>query len=203
VRVCWLGTEQDVAPPPARRVGPPTVLVLGRLDEGAYKGHGALIGAWPDVLAAVPDARLVIAGGGPALPTVRAAGSASPAAGHIQVRGFVPEEALPSLWERATVFAMPSRGEGFGLVYVEAMRRGLPVIASIHDAGHEVNLEGVTGYNVDLTRPGDLVERLVHLLTNESQATALGAAGRARWHEHFRLSAFRARLVEATRDFLA
>jgi phosphatidylinositol alpha-1,6-mannosyltransferase len=203
VRVCWLGTEQDEAPPPAPRRGPPTVLVVGRLDEGAYKGHGALIGAWPSIVSAVPEARLIIVGGGTALKSVRSAVSASPAAARIEVCGFVPEAELPPLWERATVFAMPSRGEGFGLVYVEAMRRGLPVVASIHDAGQEVNVEGVTGYNIDLTRTDQLIERLVHLLTNESQATAMGAAGRARWHEHFRLSAFRARLLEATREFLA
>ncbi len=203
VRTCWLATEQDDAPPPPERRGPPTVLIVGRLDEGAYKGHDALLEAWPGVVSAVPDARLVVVGGGSLLSSVRGAASRSSVAARIEVRGFVPEDRMPGLWDAATVFAMPSRGEGFGLVYVEAMRRAIPVVASVHDAGREVNVDGVTGYNVDLARPGELTERLIHLLRNDADARALGQNARARWQEHFRMSAFRERFLEATREFLA
>jgi phosphatidylinositol alpha-1,6-mannosyltransferase len=72
---------------------------------------------------------------------------------------------------------MPSRGEGFGLIYIEAMRRGLPVIASVHDAAPEVNLDNVTGYNVDLDRPDELPDRITRLLGDPDHAAALGRAG--------------------------
>jgi phosphatidyl-myo-inositol dimannoside synthase len=88
-------------------------------------------------------------------------------------------------------------------VYIEAMRHGLPVVASVHDAGQEVNLDGRTGYNVNLDRPDELPDRLIHLLRDPDHAAALGAAGQRRWAEHFRYSAFRERFRPHLREFLA
>ncbi len=72
-RRCWLATEQDEPAAPVARDGPPTVLILGRisLDEG-YKGHDELVDAWPSVIRAAPDARLMIAGAGSGLDALRA-----------------------------------------------------------------------------------------------------------------------------------
>jgi phosphatidylinositol alpha-1,6-mannosyltransferase len=194
-RVCLLATEDDDAPAmPARFEKTPIVLCLGRIDELLYKGHPELIAAWPDVIAAVPNARLVFAGSGNGLETIKSLVHASPARDAIEVTGFVPEAEISALWQRAHVFAMPSRNEGFGLVYIEAMRHGLPVIASVHDAGREVNVDGVTGYNVSLDRPGELAERLIELLRDPDVARRMGQAGQARWRQNFRYSAFAQRL---------
>lgn len=193
-RVCWLGTEEDTVPAVVDRERPPTVMILGRMDaREAYKGHRELIGAWPRIVQAVPNARLVIAGEGSDGPALQQLAETSGAAAHIEFTGFVPDDAIDAVWSRATAFAMPSRGEGFGLTYVEAMRRGLPVVASIHDAAQEINLEGETGFNVSLDEPGALTDRLVVLLRDQDLAHKLGAAGRARWRAHFRYSAFRER----------
>jgi phosphatidylinositol alpha-1,6-mannosyltransferase len=127
---------------------------------------------------------------------------ASSAAASIEVAGFVPEEGIEAVWARANVFAMPSLTEGFGLVFIEAMRRGLPVIASRADAGAEVNLDGATGYTLDRGKPEDLVDALVALLRDPGLAAKLGAAGRARWRAEFSYSAFAARLDAALGDFL-
>lgn len=203
--VCWLATETDEpAPLHSPHRGRPTVLILSRIDEGGgYKGHRELIACWPKVLSAVPDARLVIVGKGPGLELLQQLASSSPAAGHISFRGFVPDAQMDALWSETNVFAMPSRGEGFGLVYVEAMRQGLPVIASVHDAGSEINLDGRTGYNVNLDREGELAERIVHLLQNPDHAKEMGNHGRARWQDHFRYSAFRTRFLPILREFLS
>jgi phosphatidyl-myo-inositol dimannoside synthase len=88
---------------------------------------------------------------------------------------------------------MPSRGEGFGLVYADAMRHGLPVIASSHDAGAEIVADGVTGFCVSLDVPAELSRRLCELLDAPRHAEAMGQAGQRRWQEHFRFSAFRDR----------
>jgi len=194
-KVCWLGTPEDDAPEPARFEDSPVVLVVGRLEVGRCKGHDQLIACWPKVIAAVKDARLLIAGDGPDAKRLRQAAATSPAAKSIDFLGFVPEEDMPALWRRTHVFAMPSRGEGFGLVYIEAMRYGVPVIASIHDAGQEVNVDGETGYNVSLDRRGELEDRLVEMLSSPSVLERMGAAGQARWREHFRFSAFKQRFL--------
>ena len=197
-RVCLLGTETDEAPPSSapRQWGPPTVLILGRIAKAeAGKGHAQLIQAWPQVVARIPAARLLIAGGGDDLPAIRGLAIASPVASNIEVLGFVPEDALESLWARADVFAMPSRSEGFGLVFIEAMRHGIPVIASTQDAGCEVNVHGVTGYNVGIERESDLVDRVIALLADPSLARSLGANAFALWRERYRFSAFRERFL--------
>ncbi len=202
VRLCRLGAYDDVVPAesgPSK--GPPTVLLLGRLETGLPKGQGVLISLWPRVVAAVPDARLLLVGRGPALETARALARASSAAASIEVAGFVPEEGIDAVWARATAFAMPSLTEGFGLVFIEAMRRGLPVIASRADAGAEVNVDGVTGYTLDRDKPEAWVEAIVEWLRDRDRAAALGAAGQARWRAEFCFSAFAARLNAAMAEF--
>jgi phosphatidylinositol alpha-1,6-mannosyltransferase len=97
---------------------------------------------------------------------------------------------------------MPSRGEGFGLVYIEAMRHGLPIIASIHDAGQEINLDSQTGYNVNLDRPAELPERLIDLLSNPDRAAAMGRNGQQHWARQFSYDAFRKRFVPLLKEFI-
>jgi len=202
-RVCWLATESDEAPaphPPAD--GPPEVLIVGRLAEERYKGHRLLISDWARVNSAVPGAILRIVGSGPDLPALRDLASHSPAASQIVFEGFVPDAKVEACYARATAFAMPSRGEGFGLVYIEAMRHGLPIIASCHDAAPEVVLDGRTGYIVDQDQPGQVAERLIALLRDRDAARSTGEAGRQRWAEHFRFSSFRQRFRPLLREFL-
>ena len=201
-RICWLGTETDELPPrQARLGGPPKVLIVSRIDKPTNKGHNELIAAWPAVVSAVPDARLVIAGDGPGLAQLKHLASRS-APDHIEFRGYVQEADMETLWSEATVFAMPSRKEGFGLVYIESMRQGIPVVASVHDAAPEINLHGETGYNVNLDRNNELADCLIHLLRDETSAARLGRQGRERWVAHFRYSAFRQRFLPILNEFL-
>ena len=206
-KVCWLATESDELPagrhlPMVAGAGPPTVLILARLDKERYKGHDELIACWPEVVSAVSDARLLIVGSGRRLEEIKKKAAALPAAPRIEFRGFVDDAEMESVWGETTVFAMPSRGEGFGLVYIEAMRHAIPVIASIHDAAPEVNLEGQTGYNVNLDRPEELPGRIIDLLKNHDLALRLGLNGQERWAEHFRYSAFRDRFLPLLDEFL-
>jgi phosphatidylinositol alpha-1,6-mannosyltransferase len=202
-RLCWLATESDEAPPPrAPGNGPPEVLIVGRMLPDRPKGHRHLIDSWARVSEAVPGAVLRIVGHGPDLDALRQLAARSPAAEQIVMEGFVPDAEVEKRYAQATVFAMPSRGEGFGLVYIEAMRHGLPVVASCHDAAPEVVLDGQTGYTVDLDRPGELAERLIHLLRDPDGARRMGEAGRQRWAEHFRFSSFRQRFRPLFREFL-
>jgi phosphatidylinositol alpha-1,6-mannosyltransferase len=203
-RVCWLGTETDEAPSPApERNGAPRVLIVARMDNPSYKGHAELIQAWPTVVAAVPDAILTIVGTGDGAAEYKSMSGRLPCADRIEFRGFVPDEEMDDVWSQTTLFAMPSRGEGFGLVYIEAMRHSVPVIASVHDAAPEINVDGYTGYNVNLERREGLAEKIIYLLRNRDHAAELGSNGQRRWHEHFRYSAFRSRFVPILSDFLS
>ena len=179
---------------------PPTALILGRL-EGGYKGHAELFRAWPGVRDRVPGARLRVVGKGPdrqALEDLAGEG--------VEFLGFVPEADMPQLWADTDVLAMPSRGEGFGLVYVEAMRHGVPAIASTQDAAHEVNVDGTTGYNVNLDAldsDATLIDRIVTLLSDRRTAAAMGEAGRDHWRAEFRYSRFRDRFNPLLDEFLS
>jgi phosphatidylinositol alpha-1,6-mannosyltransferase len=132
---------------------------------------------------------------------LRALAKASPVAASIEVAGFIPEAKIDEVWAEATVFAMPSLTEGFGLVFIEAMRRGLPVVSSLSDAGAEVNLDGQTGYAVARDESERLVEALVALLRDRDLSARLAAAGAARWRAEFRFSAFERRFLAAMGDF--
>jgi phosphatidyl-myo-inositol dimannoside synthase len=201
-RVCHLATEQNDAPASlADFSGPPVALIVGRVGAGEMKGHLELLASWPDVVSAVPDARLIIAGGGSGLEELRDQVKASPAVGSIDLKGFVPADRLPRLFQAAHVFAMPSQQEGFGVAYVEAMRFGLPAIASRQDAGQEVIEDRVTGYNVDLLQKGELTARLIELLSDPNKCAALGAAGHCVWKERFRFSHFAARFANVWNEF--
>ena len=202
-KVCWLGTPENVPGRIAkgRAEGPPTVLIVGRLEHERDKGHDELIDCWPKILGMVPDARLVIVGCGNRFAGLAQKIARSPAAGQIDLVGHVPDAALSTYFEQASVFAMPSYGEGFGLVYVEAMRHSLPVIASTFDAGSEINIEGHTGYNVDMRVSGQLIDRLADLLRNRDKAAAMGRNGLRRWRSEFSYSRFCQRFAPILHGF--
>jgi len=200
-KVCWPATLEDepakIGPP----IGPPSALIMAVMAQH-YKGQDILIDVWPDVVRKIPDARLLITGSWYGAEIERAARRSS-AAANIDVLGFVAEDKLADLWRRATVYAMPSMGEGFGLVYVEAMRHGRPVIASTQDAGCEVNRHGVTGFNIDRSRPGELVQALITLLGDPARARQMGDAGRDLWASEYRYTCFRARLAPMLHELLS
>lgn len=198
---CWLSTETVDPPQIKRKTDIPKVLILSSINVD-YKGHREIIECWPKVLERVPTAELVIAGKGPGLESLRRAVSELPFCNSIDIRGFVPEQQLDKLYASSSLFAMPSRGEGFGLVYIEAMRHGLPVIASIHDAGSEVNLNEITGYNVNLDLPHELPERLIRLLSDRELSDRMGANAQDHWQKNFSYNRFRERITPYLGQFL-
>lgn len=200
--VCWLGTEQDAPPPPPLDDGPPTLLFIGRSDEFFAKGQDIFIRVWPAVVSRIADARLCFAGEGIRLPDLCRLAASSPAANQIHVLGFRSEQDIAQLWRRATVLGLLGNLEGFGLVVVEAMRHGVPVLTSTNDAACEINVDGTTGYNIDRADEVGIAERIIALLADRDHARALGAAGFARWQTHFSFSAFRNRLRTALDPWL-
>ena len=183
------------AGPPAPALGPHAVLVVGRMNRNErYKGHDELIDAWPLVVDKVPDAQLVIAGTGDDVQRLMEKAAASRAGGYIRFNGFVSKTRLDSLYQSAALFALPSRGEGFGLVYLEAMARRLACIGSIHDAAGEVIVDGETGRLVDQHDVAALAETIAALLLDEDNRRRMGEAGHARLTTEFTFERFRDRI---------
>ena len=175
---------------------PPTALIVGRMAAAErYKGHDELIDAWPRVVAAVPDARLVIVGDGDDRARLQQKATRGRASAAIQFTGFLDADALEQMYATATVFAMPSRGEGFGLVYLEAMAHAMPCIGSVHDAAREVVVHGETGLLVDPADTASLTSALILLLRDPMLAARYGRAGHARVTAQFGFARFERQML--------
>lgn len=176
----------------------PIVLVVGRMHAAeAYKGHDQLIEAWPAVIARIPTANLVVVGDGNDRPRLEHKARLIAGGQRIHFLGFAPAALLDACYQQASVFALPSRGEGFGLVYLEAMAHALPCIGSRQDAAGDVIVDGTTGHLVDQMDTAALGARIVQLLANERERQSMGEAGRRRLLTEFSEAAFGARLVAA------
>lgn len=152
----------------------PLAVCVGRLTR--QKGQDVLLDAWPQVLAAVPDARLVLVGEGPARADLeRTAGSGVSLAG---ARDDVP------LWlAAADVVAAPSRWEGMPLVPLEAMARARSVVAA-DVVGVREAVPEAAGAVVPVEDPHALAAALAQRLASPELAAAEGAAGRAHVEAH-------------------
>jgi len=169
----------------------PLVLAIGRLTE--QKDHPTLLRAFGIAKERSPDAVLAILGIGPLERETRALAAEL----GLEDALFMPGRVETRDWlERASVFAHSSRWEGFGIVLLEAMLAGLPVVATRVSAVPEVVADGETGL---LVEPGDfqgLATALDSLLSDPARARAMGEAGRARALERFSVARMAERTVE-------
>ena len=174
-------------PPPSRR-GPdarPTLGVLARLAP--QKGHRVLFDAMPSIVAEVPSVQARIVGH-EELSTVdelRAYAATRGISEHVSFEGFRAD--VPGLLANLDVFVLPSLWEGFGLVLLEAMAAGRPVVASAVGPVPEIVVEGETGLLVPPGDPDALARAITRVLRDPDLAARLGRAGRARVEAHFGL----------------
>ncbi|WBP89247.1 glycosyltransferase family 4 protein [Kitasatospora cathayae] len=165
----------------------PVVVCVSRLVP--RKGQDTLIEAMPQILADVPDAVLLIVGGGPYRAELEKLADAKGVRASVRFTGSVPWEELPAHYGAGDVFAMPCRTrrggldvEGLGIVYLEASATGLPVVAGDSGGAPDAVLEGETGYVVPGGSAAAAAERIVRLLRDEELRRRMGEAGR-RWVE--------------------
>jgi phosphatidyl-myo-inositol dimannoside synthase len=177
----------------------PAALIVGRMwAEQRGKGHDALIESWPAVRARIPEAELWIAGEGNDAQRLREKARALGQSQAVRFLGRVSDEDLSRLYQRASVFAMPSRQEGFGLVYIEAMRHGLPCIGSTADAARCV-VDDTCGRLVPYGDAAAIAHAITSLLESPDLARRLGEGGRRRVERDFSLSRFSETLCQALR----
>jgi len=170
-------------------------LAVGRMSaRERYKGHDELLEAWPALAADLPDARLVVAGDGDDRPRLEARARELGIAPAVRFTGWVSAATVAALYRRAAVFVLPSRDEGFGLVYLEAMAAARPCLALAGGAPAEIVADGVTGRLVAAGDRAALRAALAEVLSDPALARRWGAAARARFEAEFTFAAFERRL---------
>ncbi len=190
----WQAREDELA----RLAREPAALIVGRMwAEERGKGHDQLLEAWPGVRARVPRAELWVAGGGDDRERLEAKARELGLAGAVRFLGRVSDHELARLFRRASLFSMPSRQEGFGLVYAEALWHGLPCIGSTADAAGQVISPGETGLLVPYGEVAPLAEAVTELLLDSDRRERLAEAGRRQARQRFAYARFRADLLRA------
>jgi phosphatidylinositol alpha-mannosyltransferase len=166
----------DGATPLPGRPDAPTVVFLGRIDE-PRKGLVVLLEALPELVRLVPDVRLLVAGPGDA-DDVREACPAS-LRDRVELLGRISEQDKPRVFASGAVYCAPNtHGESFGIVLLEAMAAGTPVVASDLEAFRRVLQNGRCGVLVPVGDAGALAAGLGALLQDAPRRAALSAAGR-------------------------
>lgn len=134
----------------------PVVLTVGRLERGdSYKGHREIMAALPELRRQFPAIRYVIVGDGNDRPFLEQIARERGVAQEVIFAGRVPADELADHYRLCDVFAMPSWGEGFGIVYLEAMASGKPVVAGNIDGSVDALEQGRLGA---LVNPKDPVQ---------------------------------------------
>jgi phosphatidylinositol alpha-1,6-mannosyltransferase len=181
--------------PPASR---PAAMMLGRLVRTEdYKGHREMIAAWPRVLQSIPDAELWIVGDGGLRSDLEHLATQHGLQGRVRFWGSVSEAEKETLLARARCLALPSRGEGFGLVYLEAMRLGRPCLVSGLDAGTEVVPPMSCGLAADPSSSVALADAVCRLLTIDDAWRAWSRKAKQRYEAEFTARHFQDRLLAA------
>ncbi len=171
----WRREFAEVAsPPPAEQV----LLTVAHMYP--RKGHDTLLRAVALLPPRWRHVRLHLVGIGPEMSRLKTLAQQLEIADRVLFLGHIPRAQLVMEYRRCALFCLPSRQEGFGIVYLEAMAAGKAVVACDAAAVPEVVEHGATGL---LVRPGDpaaLADVLATLLDNPTTAARYGAAARER-----------------------
>jgi phosphatidylinositol alpha-1,6-mannosyltransferase len=190
VQVVPLGTEPTqfrpgIDPTPIRAkyglAGGPWILTVARLEW--HKGIDTVIEALPAVRAAHPTAGYVVAGTGPRQTQLEQLAARLGVGDAVKFLGFVPDEALPALYNAVDLYVGASRYhdllvEGFGISLVEASASGIAVVGGRSGGVPDAVRDGETGILVDPEDRADVAAGITRLLGDEALRRRMGAAGR-------------------------
>ncbi len=176
--------------------GKTVLLTVGRLSElERYKGFDEVLEVLPLLARFRPEIVYLVAGEGPDLPRLREKATALGVADRVRFLGFVPESRKPDYFRLADAYVMPSRGEGFGIVFLEALACGVPVMGSSADGSREALLGGELGVLVDPSSQTEIIEGIRSALrTPKGVPKGLG---------HFSWEAYRRRVEGLMLDTIA
>lgn len=177
------------------------ILAVGRwLASERYKGMDHLIAVLPRLLHDWTDLELVFVGEGDDRAWLEHLAAEQGVARHVHFLSGLSQAELSACYAACEIFALPSRGEGFGMVYLEAMSHGKPVIAGAHGGAPEIVEDGVTGYLVPHGDTAQLTTALRALLSEPEHAREMGTRGRKRVEREFRFEGFAKALKRVLRE---
>lgn len=201
VQVAWLGirgTSRQVDP---GRL-PPHALIVGRMSSPErYKGHDAVMDAWPLIRSAIPQAQLAIIGTGSDEPRLRRRVQQEHLAG-IRFLGRVSDKERDRAYCSSRLLFYPSEQEGFGLAGIEAASFGVPFMGLAGTVTAELFPEGNGVVLVKDLTPRSIAEAAIPVLTDSRLASILGDAARKRVHHTFLEEHFAARFRRVVRKVL-
>lgn len=175
-----------------------TVTRLAAVD--AYKGVDTLIQA----LARLPDeTHLVVVGDGDDRPRLEALARAQGVAHRVHFSGALERDELVACYQHCDIFALPSKGEGFGLVFLEAMAFGKPVVGGAHGGTLDIIEHGSNGFLVPHGEVEQLAATLLRLLAEPALCAEVGRRAREHVAQHYLFPQFAARLHAILDELLA
>lgn len=141
------------------------ILTVTRLDKSdGYKGYDQIIEALPEIRRQVPNVRYILVGKGNDRPRIEHLITQLGLADCVTLTGFIPDEELNDHYNLCDVFAMPSKGEGFGIVYLEALACGKPTIGGNQDGAIDALCHGELGALVDPDNIKEIVQTIGQIL---------------------------------------
>jgi glycosyltransferase involved in cell wall biosynthesis len=150
----------------AARTNAPLLLTVARLDAAERsKGVDHVIRVLPTLRDRFPGIRYAVAGTGNDVERLRRLAAEMGVADAVQFLGAVSDDDLPALLSRSDLFVMPSRKEGFGIVFIEALACGTPVVACGLEGSRDALLDGRLGMLIDPGVPGELHDAIVAVLS--------------------------------------
>ena len=153
--------------------GKAVILTLGRMaPEERYKGFDEVIASLPALVRQRPDLVYLAAGDGPDRPRLQALAQALGVANHVVFPGRIAEADKADYYRLADAYVMPSYGEGFGIVILEALACGLPIVASTADGTQDALRGGMLGQLVDPHNPHQLQAAILKALQQSKQIPA-------------------------------
>ena len=129
------------------------------------KGYHRLLQLLPQLVKKHPKLHWVLGGKGDDLENVKQIASDLGVADHCRFPGFVPDDTLPDLYRSSDLFVLPSKKEGFGIVFLEAAATGLPVIAGNRDGSVDALADGALGTLIDPENDEEIVAAIDKVLT--------------------------------------
>ena len=173
-----------------------SLLTVARLSLAEqYKGHDYVIRAMPALLARYPTLVYNIVGDGDGRPRLEQLATELGVRAAVHFHGRVTDTELLQRYAEASLFIMPSRAEGFGFVFLEAMAYGLPVIGGTVDATPEVVVDGKTGCLINPTSVEEITVAVDGLLRDPELRTQMGQAAKRHVAGQFDFHTFQARLL--------